>query len=144
MKIVLDTNVVISGFLIPNGPPGVIIDLWGEGKLTVVVCQALIEEYLEVLLRPKFKKVGTIIERQDLCMELLSLENSIFVYPRFRLNVIESDPEDNRVLECAVEGGVQYIISGDEHLLSLKIFKEIAIVTPAEFLADFLKTPRGR
>lgn len=137
MKIVLDTNVVISGFLIPGGPPGKIVDLWAENKLTVVVSQALIEEYFDVLLRPKFKRAGTIIERQDLLMGLLEMENSIFVYPGIRLDVIREDPEDNRVLECAVEGKVQYIISGDEHLLALKEFQGIVIVSPAEFITVF-------
>ncbi|MCL6479791.1 MAG: putative toxin-antitoxin system toxin component, PIN family [Peptococcaceae bacterium] len=58
MKIVLDTNIVISGLLIPNGPPGRIVDLWVDNRLKVVLCQALIKEYFAVLLRPKFKKVG--------------------------------------------------------------------------------------
>ena len=136
MKIVLDTNVVISGFLIPAGPPGIIVDLWAEGRVTVVVSQALIEEYFDVLLRPKFKRVGSIIERQDILMELLDMENTIFVYPSIRLNVIEDDPEDNRLLECAVEGGVQYIVSGNDHLLALKEFQGIAIISPAEFLRN--------
>lgn len=134
MKIILDTNVVISGLLIPNGPPGKIVDLWVENRLKVVVCQALIKEYFDVLLRPKFKKLGTIIERQNLLMELLEMENSIFVFPKTRLDIIKSDPEDNRVRECAVEGEVQYIISGDDHLLALKEFQGIVIVSPAAFL----------
>lgn len=134
MKIILDTNVVISGLLIPDGPPGKIVDLWVENRLKVVVCQALIKEYFDVLLPPKFKKLGTIIERQNLLMELLEMENSIFVFPKTRLDIIKSDPEDNRVLECAVEGEVQYIISGDDHLLALKEFQGIVIVSPAAFL----------
>lgn len=135
MKVILDTNIVISGILTPGGPPGKIVDLWIDGKIIVVVCQALIDEYFEVLLRPKFKKAGTTIERQDLLMGLLELENSIFVYPRKRLCVISDDTEDNRVLECAVEGEVDYIISGDEHLLALKKFQGIFTISPAEFLA---------
>lgn len=139
MKIVLDTNVVISGLLVTDGPPGIIVDLWADNKLTVVVCQALVEEYIDVFLRPKFKRAGTIFERQDLLMEFFELENTIFVFPKMRLDVIEDDPEDNRVLECAVEGNVQYIVSGDEHLLALKEFQGIAIISPAGFLAH-LKT----
>ena len=136
MKIVLDTNVVISGLLIPGGP-GKIVDLWTENKLTGVVSQALIEEYFDVLLRPKFKRAGTIIERQDLLMGLLEMKNSVFAYPGIQLDVVREDPEDNRVLECAVEGKVSYIISGDDHLLVLKEFQGIAIVTPAEFITIF-------
>lgn len=135
MKIVVDTNVVVSGLLVPDGPPGRVVDLWIENKLTVIVCKVLIEEYFDVLLRPKFKKAGTIIERQDLLVGLLELENSIFVYPKTVIDVIRDDPDDNRILECAVEGEVQYIISGDYHLLTLKEFQGIPIVSPAEFLS---------
>jgi len=62
MKVVLDTNVIVSGILVPDGPSGMIVDLWAKGELTVVVSQLLIEEYLDVLLRPKFQKVGTAIQ----------------------------------------------------------------------------------
>ncbi|NHM28200.1 putative toxin-antitoxin system toxin component, PIN family [Desulfofundulus sp. TPOSR] len=134
MRVVLDTNVVISGILIPNGPPGMIVDFWAKGKLTVVISQSLLEEYLEVLLRPRFNKVGTINERQGILEQFLDLENTVLVSPDFQLNVIENDPDDNRVLECALEGGVQYIVSGDEHLLALKEFQGIIIVSPAEFV----------
>ncbi|MDQ0285599.1 putative PIN family toxin of toxin-antitoxin system [Desulfofundulus luciae] len=134
MRVVLDTNVIISGIFVPNGPPGMIVDFWAKGKLTVVISQSLLEEYLEVLLRPKFNKVGTINERQGILEQFLDLENTVLVSPDFQLNVIENDPDDNRVLECALEGGVQYIVSGDEHLLALKEFQGIIIVSPAEFV----------
>ncbi|MFA4886340.1 MAG: putative toxin-antitoxin system toxin component, PIN family [Desulfotomaculaceae bacterium] len=137
MRVVLDTNVLISGMLIPGGPPGKIVDLWTENIITVIVSQALIEEFFDVLLRPKFKRAGTVIERQDLLMGLLEMENSVFVFPGVRLHVIEDDPEDNHVLECALEGKVQYIISGDTHLLALKEFQGIPIVAPAEFISIF-------
>ncbi|MDD3653998.1 MAG: putative toxin-antitoxin system toxin component, PIN family [Desulfotomaculaceae bacterium] len=142
MKIVVDTNVVISGLLVPSGPPGKVVDLWVENKFAVIVCRALIEEYFNVLLRPKFKKAGTIIERQELLTGLLELENSIFVYPKTSFDVIRDDPDDNRILECAVEGEAQYIISGDEHLLALKEFQGIPIVLPAEFLSFGIFIPK--
>jgi len=137
MRVVLDTNVLISGLLIPGGPPGKIVDLWTENKITVIVSQALIEEFFDVLLRPKFKRAGTVIERQDLLICLLEMENSVFVFPKVHLHVVEEDPEDNHVLECALEGKVQYIISGDTHLLALKEFQGISIVAPAEFITVF-------
>jgi predicted nucleic acid-binding protein len=59
---------------------------------------------------------------------------AIVVEPGLTLKVIEDDPADNRVLECAVAGGAAYIISGDDHLLRIKEFKEIVILRPAGFL----------
>lgn len=137
MRVVLDTNVLISGLLIPGGPPGKIVDLWTENKITVIVSQALIEEFFDVLLRPKFKRAGTVIERQDLLICLLEMENSVFVFPKVNMHVVKEDPEDNHVLECALEGKVQYIISGDTHLLALSEFQGISIVAPAEFITVF-------
>ncbi|MFZ5652536.1 MAG: putative toxin-antitoxin system toxin component, PIN family [Bacillota bacterium] len=134
MKVVLDTNVIISGLLVPDGPPGEIIHLWIENKLTVVLSQALIEEYLEVISRPKFKNMGTLLDRQDILINLIELNRTVFVNPKESLVVIQDDPEDNRVLECAAEGAAEFIISGDSHLLGLKEFRRIRIVTPAEFL----------
>lgn len=76
MKVVLDTNVIISGFLTREGPPATLIDLWAEGRITVVVSQPLIEEYLGVLVRPKFAKAGRPEERLRLLEELIAMDNT--------------------------------------------------------------------
>jgi putative PIN family toxin of toxin-antitoxin system len=57
------------------------------------------------------------------------------VKPSKRIFAIQEDPDDNRVLECAVEGSAKYIISGDTHLLNLRQYKNIRIVSPDEYLA---------
>lgn len=134
MKVVLDTNVIISGLLASDGPPGEIIHLWIDDKLTVILSQALIEEYLEVISRPKFKNIGTLLERHEVLINLIEQNRTVFVSPKESLAVIHDDPEDNRVLECAAEGAAEFIISGDSHLLGLKEYCGIQIVTPAEFL----------
>lgn len=138
MKIVLDTNVVISGFLSRGGPPATVIDLWVEGRIAVVVSQPLIEEYLGVLARPKFNRAGPPEERLRLLEELITLDNTDLVFPKERLAVIEEDPADNLVLECAVAGLPDYIVSGDDHLLHLGKFGEIPIVTPRQFVENAL------
>lgn len=56
------------------------------------------------------------------------------VTPQQELRIIENDPDDNRILECAVEADADYIVSGDRHLLDLEKYEDIKIVTPAEFL----------
>jgi putative PIN family toxin of toxin-antitoxin system len=134
MKVVLDTNVVISGILFSGGSPGKIIDLWIDNRFKVLLSQALIEECLEVISRPKFKRLGSPVERQDILIKLIELGSTIFVSPKEPIQVIKEDPDDNRILECAAEGGAQYIISGDNHLLMIKEYRKILIVTPSEFL----------
>ncbi|AKX93398.1 putative toxin-antitoxin system toxin component, PIN family [Neomoorella thermoacetica] len=134
MKVVLDTNVVISGLLVPEGPPGRIIDLWADGKIDVVVSPAVITEYMEVFLRPKFAKAGTMEERQQLLEGFINLANTILVLPDIEIDIINADPSDNRFLECARTGETDCIISGDSHLLALKEYEEIPIITPGQFL----------
>ncbi len=62
------------------------------------------------------------------------MENSVLVKPSLKLNVIVEDPEDNRVLECAICVNASFIASGDKHLLNLKKYDDIVIITPKEFL----------
>jgi putative PIN family toxin of toxin-antitoxin system len=138
MRIVLDTNVVISGFLSRGGPPATLIDLWAEGRVTVVVSQPLLEEYIGVLARPKFDRTGPAEERLHLLEELIALDNTDLVFPKERVTVIEEDPADNLVLECAAAGRPDYIVSGDDHLLRLGKFGEIPVVTPRQFLEVLL------
>lgn len=137
MIVVLDTNVVISGILIPGSPPGKIVDLWADGAITVAVSPALFEEYLGVLLRPKFQGVGSIEERQKLLESFLSLANTVTVLPESLLDVITEDPPDNRVLECAAASSAGCIVSGDRHLLALERFAATLILKPAVFLEKY-------
>ncbi|MGQ9511701.1 putative toxin-antitoxin system toxin component, PIN family, partial [Thermodesulfitimonas sp.] len=137
MIVVLDTNVVVSGVLVPGGPPGRVVELWADGAFTVAVSPALIEEYLGVLLRPKFRSAGTAVERKKVIESLLELENTVTVLPKSVLDVVTDDPSDNRVLECAAAAGADYIVSGDQHLLALAKFGATPIVSPAAFLKRF-------
>ena len=133
MKVTLDTNIVISGLISLDGPPARVLDMWVEGRISVCVSPALVEETLSVITRPKFKSLGTVDERQAIITGLF--EHADIVLPSTIITVIENDDADNRVLECAVSGGVDVIVSGDSHLLDLGTYEGISIVTPAEFLA---------
>lgn len=137
MKVVIDTNVLISGLISSSSPPSQIIDLWISSKFTVYVSSEIIEEYLSVILRPKFRSLGTAKERYALVSELVGVDNTKVVTPDLRLNVITDDPDDNIILECAVEAGADVIISGDEHLLSLSNYEGILILNPTSFLQQF-------
>uniref|UniRef100_A0A7C2IV46 Putative toxin-antitoxin system toxin component, PIN family n=1 Tax=Ammonifex degensii TaxID=42838 RepID=A0A7C2IV46_9THEO len=137
MIIVLDTNVVVSGILVPGGPPGKVVDLWVDGAFTVAVSPALVEEYLGVLLRPKFRSAGSAEERAKILEALLGLENTVTVLPKRPVDAVAEDPADNRVLECAEASGAGCVVSGDRHLLALERFGSAVIVSPADFLKRF-------
>ena len=132
-RVVLDTNIFISAVL--GGRLGVIIDEWKLGKFKLIVTDAVAREYLEVVNRPKFKiPQAEIVAVSDYLLQL-----GEFVTPTEEIHIIVADSTDDKFLEAALAGKVDFIVSGDNHLLELKSFREIPIVTAKEFVA-WLKT----
>ncbi len=134
MRVVLDTNIFISATL--GGVLQVIVDQWKAGKFTLVVSEAIAHEYLEVIQRPKFKiSAEEIVAATDYL-----LKTAEFVTPTETTAVITADPSDNKFLEAALAGKAIYVVSGDSHLLELKSFQGVSILTAREFIAQ-LDTP---
>jgi putative PIN family toxin of toxin-antitoxin system len=134
MIVVLDTNLIISALLSPQGTPAKIIDLWEEDKFDVAVSAPLLNELERALGYERIKKYFRETDfKKNLFIKHLQ-ETAIFVKPQINLEVITDDPDDNRLLECAVTSGSLYIISGDQHLLDLKEYQGIQILSPAGFV----------
>lgn len=137
MKIILDTNIIISG-LFWHGTPAKILEKVVSRKLTLCFSESTFQEISKVLNYPKFKS-----EIEKLSFEvgnfLAKLTQKAIIYSNseVKLNTIKDDPSDNRFLECALMSGVKYIVSGDRHLLKLKKFQNIAIISPRQFLKVF-------
>ena len=131
LKVVLDTNVLISAVLFGGNPRKILYRVI-RGNIKLCISEQIIDELKRVLKRPKFGFSPEII--QLIVNELIML--SEFIIPRIKIDVIQVDPEDNKILECATEGGANYIITGDIHLLELQSFKEIKIVNPAKFIEE--------
>lgn len=128
-RAVLDTNIFISAVL--GGRLGIIIDEWKLGKFKLIVTDAIAREYLEVINRPKFKiPQAEIIAVSDYLLQL-----GEFVTPTEEIHIIVADSTDDKFLEAAVAGQVNFIVSGDNHLLELKSFREIPIITAKEFIS---------
>ena len=129
LKVVLDANVYISAFLSP-GKPREILELARKGKIQVLISEPILSE-IERVLRVKFRR-----PEWQIITTLSAFKNiSTFISVSLNLQVIKEHESDNRIIECAVEGGVQYVISGDRrHILSLKEYQGIKIISPAEFL----------
>lgn len=128
MRVVLDTNIIVSAYL--GGSLEAIIVAWKSGKFTLVVSAEIVDEYLSVLKRPKFKLELTEIED----FSALLLDKAEFVIPLEHVNAVIGDDTDNKFLDAAVTGDANVIVSGDGHLLELKTFKDISIITPRDFL----------
>ena len=128
MRVVIDTNIMVSAYL--GGALKVIIVFWKSGKFTLVVSDEIVDEYREVLQRPKFQ-----IEQSELDdFFALLLDSAEFVIPVETVNIVKDDVSDNKFIEAAVAGKAKLIVSGDNHLLELKSFKDISIITARDFI----------
>ena len=135
MDVVLDTNVVISALISPRGAPAQIYRAWQKGRFTYVTSPPLLDELARALSYPRVRKylAWTDAERDEF-LEALAFAAKL-VIPNIQLQVIDEDPDDNRVLEAAVAADVSHIVTGDRHLLALESYERVEIVTPARFLA---------
>lgn len=136
LRVVLDTNVLIS-ILIRSGKPR---ELWNavlEERITPVTSVELLSEFVEVFSRPKFRTYAKAAYARKLAEDLKRM--GIVCIVKNRLSEIAEDPADNRVLEAADVGRADYVASGDNHLLRLRHFKGIRIVTVNEML-EILRT----
>jgi len=134
VRIVLDTNVLISGIFFA-GPPYQILEAWRDGTLQILVSPAILEEYRRVMneLVSQFEAINL-----DPFLDLLTLRSEIVLAPLMP-RVIKEDPSDDKFLECAVAGKAACIVSGDKHLLKLSEFRGIRILTPRHFIQMYLK-----
>jgi putative PIN family toxin of toxin-antitoxin system len=134
MRIVLDTNVFISGIFF-TGPPSDILKAWRDGKVQVLVSSSILDEYQRIgaELALEFRDV-------DLkpFLDLLTVQAEIVLAPTLP-PVISDDPSDDKFLEAAVAGNASYIISGDKHLLKLSEFQGVQILKPRDFVQGYLK-----
>jgi putative PIN family toxin of toxin-antitoxin system len=106
------------------------LDLAVKDRVEVAISNAILDEITGVLGGKKFQYPERIV--RALITEIEGLAD--VVEPGERINAIQDDPEDNRVLECAVASGASVIVSGDSHLLALRTFGQMSIMNPDEFL----------
>lgn len=131
MRIVCDTNVILSGVLF-GGHCRTILRLVSEGRLEGFASTALLAELERVLLRPKF---GLTVREVEAIIDLVR-QTFILVLPTELVAVVTDDPDDDAVLEAAIAADAEVVVSGDKHLLDLAAFREIRILTPASLIKE--------
>jgi uncharacterized protein len=133
MKIVLDTNVFISGIFF-DGPPSQILKAWKDQSLQIVFSRQILDEYQRVAagLSSRFPTMNILP-----IIELVTIFGYLVDAPAFDISVCE-DPDDDKFIECAVAGKCKIIISGDKHLLKLTGYKGIAVLSPRSFVDKYL------
>jgi putative PIN family toxin of toxin-antitoxin system len=133
MKVVVDTNVLISGVFF-GGMPSRVLEAWRDGRIGLVVSPEILEEY---------RRVGEELEAQfpgvslAPLLALLVMAAEIIEAPGLPEQV-SRDPDDDKFIACALAGDCQLIISGDKDLLEVSIYQGVKIVAPREFLESEL------
>ena len=129
LRVVFDTNVYFSAFTHPLGPPFRIWQKAVKGGFVLLVSPAILREVAHVL-----RDVLKWAEVEIVAHLKLVAKVAAILSPTISLRVIAEDAADDRILECAVAGRADLIVSGDRHLRELKSFQGIGIVQPRDFL----------
>jgi putative PIN family toxin of toxin-antitoxin system len=135
MRIVIDTNVFISGLLF-KGKPKRVLDAVQERKFIWVVSADILYEYRKTLLKPKFRLKKSIVD------QVIELTRGVAeeIAPKIVLDAVPRCPADNKILECAVDCHCDLVVTGDKRdLLSLKKFMGVQMISVTEFCEEFLK-----
>jgi putative PIN family toxin of toxin-antitoxin system len=138
IKVVIDTNLFVSSVIKKIGIPSLLINKWKKKEFILILSESIIKEILEVLSRPRIRTISKMTKEEIRELGVLLYEGSKVVEPRLSIKVCQ-DPDDNKFLECAVSEGADYIVSGDKHLLDLKEYEGIKILTPKGFLEEMEK-----
>jgi putative PIN family toxin of toxin-antitoxin system len=133
MKIVLDTNVLISGIYF-SGPPGKILQAWRSSRFQLCVSPEILEEYLNVAERLANRYAG--IEYEGILG--LIVQNAELVQATDLPEPVSEDPDDDKFLTCALASNTRIIVSGDRDLLKVSGYADIRVLTPKAFVSEFL------
>lgn len=134
LKAVLDSNVIVSALLVNRGKPAQIIGHARSGSFQCLLSQEILAEVRRIVHRKHIQKKYDVPEEKIEALLSVMQEISAWVTIQNVENVITNDPPDNLVLACAVEGGADYLVSGNLHFVNLKQYRNVKMVTPSEFL----------
>ncbi len=134
LTVVLDTNVYVSGTILSRGTPFEILEAWRRQAYILATSEAIIAEIERVLCYPRIRDRYAVTE-QDITRLIESLRADALVVPGdCQVTGVCADPDDDKLLACALEAQADCIVSGDPDLLSLGEYRGIAILTPHEMM----------
>jgi putative PIN family toxin of toxin-antitoxin system len=133
LNVVVDTNVIVSAAISPAGNPARVVRGWLADRFVLITSAPLLDEIERALRRRRVQKFISLTPPEMEEFLALVRARSRIVSPSRAIDVVTDDPDDNRVLEAAVEGNAGYIVTGDRELLELRAYEGIYIVTPAQF-----------
>ena len=132
IKVVLDTNILVSALIVKVGKPAQILE--HIDALELLTSEEILAEVARVLHYPRIQKryrlsdetISTFLERLRAVSTVVTVHTPV--------KVITADPDDDKFLACAIDGEASYIVSGDPHLLTLRLYQDIQILSPTTFL----------
>jgi len=133
VKIILDTNVFISGIFF-SGPPYEILKAWRNGKFKIVISQEILLEYQRV--SEKLNKKFPMINIQTM-IDLLTVKADLVISPELPIQICK-DAEDDKFISCALASNLKIIITGDKHLLNVNGYEGLEIIRPREFVKKYI------
>ena len=133
MRIILDTNVLVSGIFF-SGPPFRILKAWRDNKLQLVVSNDILDEYQRVaaILGEKYSRVDI-----SPILDLLTVNSDIVTAPPLP-EPVSVDPDDDKFIACALAADTKLIVSGDRHLLDVDGYQDIRVLKPRRFVNIYL------
>ena len=126
---VLDTNILVSA-AIARGNEFELLELAKKGRYELILSTGILEEFEGVVSQERFGFTKNI--REEIINNVIKIAK--IVDPKGKIDAVKEDPDDNKIIECALEGKADYIISGDKHLLKLGKFQGIEVITTTKFL----------
>jgi len=131
LRAVLDTNVLVSA-IISNGKSRELFKKGITNQFSIVISELILNELVTVLRRPKFKTSEDEVHRTIRAL----IRTADVVEVKTEIKAVKEDPKDDMIIETAIDGEAELIVTGDYHLLSLKTFRGIKIITVEEMLAS--------
>jgi putative PIN family toxin of toxin-antitoxin system len=133
VRIILDTNVLISGIFF-GGPPARILQAWRDRRVRIIVSASILKEYRRVAEEIAREAPGIDIDR---ILELITIESEMTAAPSLPSRVCD-DPDDDKFLAAAIASGVHLIVSGDKALLRASGYAGVKVLRPRDFVDSYL------
>jgi len=137
VRVVFDTNVIVSAILSKKSKPGRILEMAINGNFLLVMSPFIRKEIERVFQYPKivkeFKQKNISLEEINEFLSILE-DLSLTVPGNITVEAVKNDPSDNAVIACAVEGEADFVVSGDHHLTDIEAYRHIRIINPETFL----------
>jgi putative PIN family toxin of toxin-antitoxin system len=133
-RVVPDVQALVQGMISRQGPAGTLLDAWTHHEIELITCAEIVEEFEHVLRRPRIRRKFAHITEEVITTFAAGLrERGVVLAPDDIPRIVPNDPDDDVVLACAAAANAEYVVTRDQHLLSLSTHQGIPIVSTEAF-----------